>query len=250
MTVDLRLGDCLEILPTLQPSSVDAIITDLPYGTTQCAWDSVVPLERMWAQVRRVLKPSGVFVTTASQPFTSLLVTSNLQWFRYCWVWEKNTGTRFLDAKRRPLLFHEDVAVFYERQPTYNPQKQRGIANHSRRPNARCSTELYNAQMQPASDESGMKYPRTVLHFDTPPPSRKTIHPTEKPVALLQYLVLTYTNPGDLVLDLAMGSGTTGVACMKTERRFIGIEKFEPYYQLAQVRLEEARAQMPLGVFQ
>jgi site-specific DNA-methyltransferase (adenine-specific) len=244
--VDLRLGDCLEVLPGLLPQSVDAIITDLPYGTTQCAWDSVIPLGPLWAAVNRMLAVSGVFVTTAAQPFTSALIMSNLDWFRYTWVWEKNTGTRFLDAQYRPLLFHEDIAVFSHGRHTYNPQKQRGQSNHSRRAQARPSTELYRAHTMLESDESGMKYPRTVLHFDTPPPSAKTDHPTEKPLDLYSYLVLTYTNPGDVVLDLAMGSGTTGVACVKLGRHFIGIEKDPAYFVIAQRRIAEAQAQPAL----
>jgi site-specific DNA-methyltransferase (adenine-specific) len=243
MTADLRFGDCLNLLPELGP--VDAVLTDLPYGTTQCAWDSVIPLELMWPSVARVLKPSGVFVTTASQPFTSALIMSNLDWYRYSWVWEKNTGTRFMDANERPLLFHEDLCVFYQEQGTYNPQKQRGPATHSRKHQQR-TTEIYNAQRFVPSDESGMKYPRTVLHFDRPAPSTKTAHPSEKPLDLYQYLVLTYTNPGDTVLDLAMGSGTTGEACVRLGRNFVGIERDLTYFEIAEKRIREAEAQPAL----
>ncbi len=246
----LMQGDCLDLLGSIEPGSIDAIITDLPYGTTACEWDSIIPLEPLWAEVRRVLQPRGVFVTTASQPFTSALVMSNLPWFRYCWIWEKNTGTRFLNAKTRPLLFHEDVAVFYDQQPTYNPQRQRGLSNHTR--SARSAqpgtTEIYRPIGPALSDVSGSKYPRTVLRFDTPAPSTKTDHPTEKPVALMQYLIQTYTNPGDVVLDPAMGSGTTGVACMRVGRSFIGMERDARYFKIAIERIQSAFSQtiMPL----
>lgn len=244
--VSLFHGDCLEVLKGIQPASVDAVITDLPYGTTMAAWDSVIPLGPMWLAVKRVLAVNGVFVTTASQPFTSALIMSNLDWYRYNWVWVKNAPTRFLDAKRRPLLYHEDVVVFTPGRPAYHPQMQRGRPAHSRTARTAATTALYKAHTTTAADQSSQKYPGTVLYFDSVAPSIKSPHPTEKPLSLYKYLVLTYTAKGDTVLDLAMGSGTTGEACMQLERNFIGIEADQAYYTYAHQRITHAANQPAL----
>lgn len=240
---ELVLGDALQILPTLAANSIDAIITDLPYGTTACSWDSVIPFAPMWEQVKRLLKPRGVFVTTASQPFTSALVMSNLAWFKYAWVWKKSLGTRSLDAAWRPLLFHEDVLVFADGRGTYNPQKQRGLMNHSHKTtNPAMSNVTGTPKYRTVQDMTGMKHPRTVLEFDALP-SAGRYHPTQKPVALYAYLIRTYTNPGDTVMDFCMGSGTTGVAAIKEGRNFIGVELDAEYHAIAQKRIEDAAAQ-------
>jgi DNA modification methylase len=237
--IDLRLGDCLEILPTLADKCADAIITDLPYGTTACSWDVVIPFAPMWEQVKRLCK--GAFVTTASQPFTSVLVCSNLEWYRCEWVWEKNVGTGHLNVSHRPLLYHENVLVFSKNGHTYNPQKWKGKPNHASKAKMWKSSNVYNHEMiRTPNDISGMKYPRTVIHEDTLQAATKE-HPNQKPVALYEYLIKTYTNPGDTVLDFTMGSGTTGVACVRLNRNFIGIEKKPEYFETAQRRISGAQ---------
>jgi len=247
MTIDLYCGDALEVLPTLD-GQFDAIITDLPYGTTACKWDTVIPFAPMWAQVKRLLKPRGAFVTTASQPFTSALVMSNLDWFRYCWTWDKvNRITGFLDAKKRPLRRAEDVAVFYDGQPTYNPQMEQGEpyrAYHGK------PTKVYGKHHELWTVCDGERWPQDILAIKADNRgSEGRIHPTQKPVALYEYLIRTYTNEGDTVLDFCMGSGTTGVACVNTGRSFVGIELQADYYAIAQRRIAEAQQQlaMPLA---
>jgi DNA modification methylase len=245
MNVQLLQGDCLEILPTLDDKSVDAIITDLPYGTTACSWDVVIPFVPMWEQIKRLCK--GAFVTTSSQPFTSLLVASKLDWFRHEWVWEKNLGTRHLDANRRPLLFHENVEVFSQNGYTYNPQKSKGQSNHFSKSKNWKSSNVYHRELKRTeNDMSGMKYPRTVIRMDTLQAAIKD-HPNQKPVALYEYLIQTYTNPGDTVLDFTMGSGTTGVACAMLNRNFIGIELRPDYFQIAQKRVADAQMQLTMN---
>jgi site-specific DNA-methyltransferase (adenine-specific) len=239
--IDLRLGDCLEIMPDLPDKSVDAIITDLPYGTTACSWDTVIPFEPLWAQVKRLLKPRGVFVTTASQPFTSALVMSNPEWFRYEWVWNKSRPNGFLDANRKPMKAHENIVVFSQNGHTYNPQGLR----RKDKPNKNSGIEnVYGKVKQGYTQEiTFTNYPNTVLPFAS---LQNYDHPTQKPVALYEYLILTYTNPGDVVLDPCMGSGTTGVACIKTGRDFIGIELREDYFAILQRRIEGAQQQLTL----
>jgi DNA modification methylase len=251
--VTLYQGDCLEIMPALEAGSVDAIITDLPYGTTACAWDSVIPFEPMWEQVERILKPVGAFVTTASQPFTSKVIMSNLARFRYGWVWKKTRRTRFLDANRRPLLEHEDILIFGNGTHTYNPQMLVG-SKHKRgslRPRGSDSYGKFDPQMY----ESNLWFPGSVIEISVASescitlsqcPSRRDVHPTEKPVALYDYLVRTYTNLGDVVCDITMGSGTTGVACVQTGRKFVGIEIDQGYFDIAVKRISDALAQPPL----
>jgi len=231
--------------------SVDMVMCDLPYGTTACKWDAVIPFVPLWEAYWRVCKPSAAIVLTASQPFTSALVMSNPSWFRYCWIWEKNRGTGFLDAKKRPLKFHEDVVVFYGSQPTYNPVRTQGKPNNSTgvKPGQRKyrpKSDIYHGESDTvATDQSGLKYPRSIVRFDGIAPSDPHYHPTQKPVALMEYLVRTYTNEGQLVLDNTMGSGTTGVACVNAGRRFIGIERDEGYFAIAKKRIENAYATLP-----
>jgi site-specific DNA-methyltransferase (adenine-specific) len=238
--IDLRLGDCLEILPTLADKCADAIITDLPYGTTACSWDVVIPFAPMWKQVKRLCR--GAFVTTASQPFTSLLITSALDMFRYEWCWDKHLPTGHLDANRKPMKRHENVCVFSSNGHTYNPQKwmskpyKKGLNKQA---------SVYGSfKRHAAVSEDGSRYPTTII--DISGAARTGEHPTQKPVALYEYLIQTYTNPGDTVLDFTMGSGTTGVACVRLNRNFIGIEKKPEYFEIAQRRISEAQ-QMAVG---
>lgn len=241
----LHLGDCLDILPTLAPQSVDAILTDLPYGTTQCAWDEVIPFAPMWEQVRRVLKPRGVFVTTACQPFTSKLVMSNLGWFRYEWVWKKRV-TGYLNAKKMPMKSIESVCIFYDVQPTYNPQglkRVNFIKSNSTAKGIRSDRGLSvhnGGRLLGNYVQEYENYPDQLIYFDM---DIDTIHPTQKPVSLYTYLTLTYTNPGDTVLDICFGSCTTGVACMVTGRNFVGIERDPGYHAIGSRRIAQAAAQ-------
>lgn len=238
MTVELFLGDCLEILPTLADKSVDAIITDLPYGTTACKWDVIIPLDEMWRQVKRICK--GAFVTTASQPFTSVLVCSNLEWFKYEWIWEKTMAAGFLDANRKPLKAHENICVFSGNGHEYNPQMQAGAPYIKKQSPNRSSH--YGAINPMVKVNNGERYPTTIVKISNG--NNSSVHPTQKPVALYEYLIRTYTNEGDTVLDFTMGSGTTGVACVKTNRDFIGVEKEQNYFEIAERRIKEAQMQM------
>ena len=242
----LLQGDCLELMATIPSGSVDMVMCDLPYGTTACKWDSVIPFAPLWAAYTRICKPNAAIVLTASQPFTSALVMSNTEMFKYCWIWEKNRPTGFLDAKKKPMRAHEDVVVFYQEQPTYNPQKTKGEANHctgvKSGKKAVGKSDIFAGEFgRVPADKSGNKYPRSVQRFNgLNPICDNRTHPTQKPVALMEYLIKTYTNEGDTVLDNTMGSGTTGVACGNTGRRFIGIERDLGYFQIASDRIEKA----------
>jgi site-specific DNA-methyltransferase (adenine-specific) len=232
----LLFGDCLERMRELPEARIDLILADLPYGTTRCKWDSIIPLAPMWEQYRRVIKPRGAIVLTASQPFTSALVMSNPEWFLYDWVWEKGNATGFLNSKRAPLRAHESVLVFCNGQPTYNPQMTHG---HARKTSKRSqSSEVYGDAAATISYDSTSRYPRTVQFFSSDK-QRSKLHPTQKPLALMEYLIRTYSNPGELVLDNAMGSATTGVACWNTGRGFIGIEKYAEEFAIAEQRMAQ-----------
>ena len=237
--VQLLHGDCLEKMAEIATGSVDLVLTDPPYGTTACKWDAVIPFEPMWEQVRRVLKPNGAAVFTSSQPFTSALVMSNVRGFRYDWVWRKPKGTGHLNAKKMPLRDKEDILVFCDGAPPYHPQFTPGTPYKNRAGDptkATTMTDSYGAYTNFRNDNDGRRYPKQVLDF--PVVERGTVHPTQKPVALMEYLIRTYTNEGQTVLDFTMGSGTTGVACMNTGRQFIGIERDEGYFKIAQTRLQ------------
>lgn len=244
MNAELHNGDCLDVLPTLADGSVDLILCDLPYGTTQNKWDSVIPLDALWEQYWRVAKPNAAVVLTATQPFSSALVTSDMRRFKYEWIWSKSRVTGVLNAKKQPLRSHEVVLVFYRGQPTYNPQ---GIVDCHKRTgtgissNGKSSDNYGKIGIQQTEDGKYLQtqtgYPRSVLSISS---EGKTVHPTQKPVALMEYLIRTYTNEGDTVLDNCMGSGTTGVAAVNTGRRFIGIERDENYFAIARKRIGEA----------
>lgn len=237
---EIQQGDCLELMAALPDASVDLVLADLPYGTTQNKWDSVLPLGELWREYRRIAR--GAIVLTAAQPFTSTLICSNVRQFKYSWVWQKSRPTGHMNAKKQPLREHEDVCVFYERQPTYNPQFTIGKPNHVSRtaaPRVKSHSDNYGAQYEVVEELTDRKYPKTILPFTVVSPT-DVLHPTQKPVALMEYLVRTYTNPGDLVLDNCMGSGTTGVACMNAGRRFIGMEMDAGYFEIARGRIEAA----------
>lgn len=228
-------GDCLDVMAQIPDKSVDMILCDLPYGTTACKWDTIIPLDELWAQYERVIKDNGAIVLTASQPFTAVLSASNIKLLKYSLVWEKEQGVNFLLAKKQPLKVHEDVLVFYKKQPTYNPQMTEGKPYVSGKGN---SGDVTGNVEKVQTVNSGTRYPRSVLKF-----KRETgLHPTQKPVALFEYLIKTYTNEGETVLDNCLGSGTTAVAAINTNRNFIGIEREPEYVEIAQRRIDEALA--------
>lgn len=234
----LMLGDCLDRMAEIPDGSVDLVLTDPPYGTTACKWDAVIPFEPMWAELSRIC--SGAVVFTADQPFTAALIMSNPQGYRHRWVWDKiNRVTGFLDAKRRPLRVIEDVLVFGNNR-TYNPQMWQGEPYKAKHGSG---GKVYSSDKPVVTDCSdGMRYPQNIIRIKADKRGAEgRVHPTQKPVALMEYLIRTYTNPGETVLDFTMGSGTTGVACVNTGRRFIGIERDEGYFAIAERRITEGR---------
>jgi site-specific DNA-methyltransferase (adenine-specific) len=239
----LFVGDCLNIMPKLEVGSIDMILCDLPYGTTACAWDSVISFERLWAQYRRVLKPSGVIVLSASQPFTTKVVASNFEWFRYEWIWRKNIATGHPSVKLRPMKQHENILVFAPKQPKYYPQMLPGKPYKRKRKAKDDSGSNYQLGMlRTDTVNEGTRYPVSVLDV-----AREVgLHPTQKPVPLWEYLVRTYTDEGDTVLDNCCGSGTTGVACQNLKRNFILIEQDLEYAKIAQKRLIDNAARLKL----
>lgn len=234
----MHLGDCLEVMKSIPYGSIDLILCDLPYGTTQNKWDSVIPFDKLWAEYKRVC--SGMIVLTAAQPFTSALIMSNQKDFKYTWVWDKALSSGFLNAKKQPLRQTEDVVVFGKGK-TYNPiMEVRGKPrNKGGRGKSRMSDNY--GKYGDAFSFNNEYYPTNLLRISNAARKGKQ-HPTQKPVALMEYLIKTYTNEGDTVMDNCMGSGTTGVACMNTGRRFIGIELDAGYFQIAQGRIMEAAA--------
>lgn len=242
------LGDCLDRMKEIPAGSVDMICTDLPYGTTACKWDAVIPFEPLWAEYKRIVKPRGAIVLTAAQPFTTALIASNLAMFKYCWIWEKSKPTDFFNAKLKPLKAHEEICVFSagatangsERNMAYYPQglevcgqvvkgNRKGGDSDEHRLQRKSHKEKYVREF------SG--YPRSVLQFAS---ESKPVHGTQKPVPLMEYLIETYTLEGETVLDNTMGSGSTGVACINTGRSFIGIERDETYFAIAEKRIAAA----------
>lgn len=227
----LMQGDCLDRMKEIPDGTVDLVLTDPPYGTTACKWDSVIPLEPMWKQLKRVIKPNGAIVMTAAQPFTSALVMSNPDMFKYDWVWEKPSAKGHLNAKKQPMRAHESVLVFYKKQPTYNPQMTDGHIRKVSFKRKELNSEVYNENTSDVSYDSTRRYPRSVqiVKQDT---QKCSLHPTQKPIALMEYLIKTYTNEGETVLDFTAGSFTTGVACVNLNRKFIGIEMDKVYFDI------------------
>ena len=236
----LMQGDCLELMQSIPDSSVDMVLTDPPYGTTACKWDTVIDLDAMWAQLKRIVKPDGAIVMTASQPFTSALIMSNPKMFKYCWVWEKGRFANQMLAKKQPLKIHEDVTVFYKKQPVYNPQGLVEI-NKTTRQGSKITDNLGGGTRSKSYKQTHTNYPKTIQSFKS---AGKTVHPTQKPVALMEYLIRTYTHEGETVLDFTMGSGSTGVACANLGRSFIGIELDADYFDIAESRINEAKGKL------
>mgnify|MGYP002403160339 CR=1 FL=1 len=230
--------DCLIGMRDIPDKSIDMILCDLPYGTTQCKWDIIIPFNELWLQYNRIIKDNGAIVLTASQPFTSVLINSNLKMFRYTWVWEKSKATGFLNAKKRPLVAHEDICVFYKKPPIYNPQMTVGEAYNKGVRKQQTEDDVYGKFEQVEVKSEGMRYPRSVQYFKTAESEGKTIHKTQKPVALFEYLIHTYTKEDDIILDNCMGSGTTAIAAINTNRNYIGFELNKEYYELATNRIK------------
>jgi len=237
IAMNLMLGDCLERMKEIPDGSVDMILADPPYGTTACKWDSVIPFDLMWEQLNRIIKPNGAIVLFGSEPFSSALRMSNIKNYKYDWKWEKSKATLFTLAKKRPMKSDEDIIVFYKEQPMYNPQMNEGVPYKGRN-NIKNHKELkgeWFIKQGSRSDNNGSRYPRTNLKIANE--NKKGQHPTQKPVALMEYLIKTYTQEGETVLDFVMGSGTTGLAAKNLNRNFIGIEKDAGYFEIAKQRL-------------
>jgi len=250
-TEQLHQGDCLEVMKEIPDNSVDMVLTDPPYGTTACSWDSVIPLEPMWKQLKRITKPNGAIAMTASQPFTTILISSNMGMFKYCWVWKKAKPTGFSHSKNMPLKDFEEVVIFSsgsighstilgDRRMEYNPQ---GTTKCNRR--IKRNKRGFDGAMErdgQVNEYTGTLtgFPKMVIEFNNVI-ANKTTHPTQKPVPLMEYLIKTYTKVGETVLDFTMGSGTTGVACVNLNRNFIGIELDEKYFKIAQKRIKNSK---------
>lgn len=249
----LMYGDCLERMKEIPDGSVDMVLTDPPYGTTACKWDAVIPFEPMWAQLKRVAKKNAAIALFSGQPFTSVLTCSNLGMYRYDWIWEKDKGANWMFGNKQPLKVHEFVTVFYQSQPTYNPQKKVNPNGESKRHLSKNPNKITRnvqqvmgngwteTKMDESMNYSGKNYdpkmllPRSIQQFKRDAKGKE--HPTQKPVALMEYLIKTYTNEGETVLDFTMGSGTTGVAAKNLNRKFIGIEMDEKYFDIAKNRI-------------
>lgn len=234
----LLQGDCLELMKNIPDKSVDLILCDLPYGTTQNKWDTVIPFDKLWAQYNRIIKDNGAIVLFSQMPFGANLIMSNPKMFRYEWVWEKEQVTGWLNAKKMPLKKHENILVFYKHLPTYNPQGLVELDKPLVIDSKNHEYEGYNDNSQKTWERKATNYPTDIVKYGRDK-ANSSLHPTQKPVALLEYLIKTYTNEGDMVLDNCMGSGSTGVACKNTNREFIGMELDENYYKIACERLEE-----------
>lgn len=248
-------GDCLELMKSIKEQSVDMILCDLPYGTTACKWDSIIPFDKLWEQYERIIKDNGAIVLFGSEPFSSKLRISNLKIYRYDWIWKKSTSGSFATANKMPMKYHENISVFYKKLPTYNPQfieysestkkrfKEGEMVNRNKQkenPTNKIQGGLAYVGKSVISFKRG-KYPESVIFFSSVSTSSSDrVHPTQKPVDLLEYLIKTYTNENETVLDNCMGSGSTSVACINTNRDFIGIEKDKKYFDIAKNRIQKS----------
>ena len=237
--------DCLNAMKFIPDSSISMILADPPYGTTACKWDSVIPLEPMWEQLKRVIKPNGAIVMTASQPFTTTLISSNMKMFKYCWVWNKKKAGNIFLAKKQPMKVHEDVVVFGVNSPSYYPIMVKRDKVKKSKNYGTGESIGGNREREDKTYTYTHKNPISILEASNANQKGK-VHPTQKPVALMEYLIKTYTNENELVLDFTMGSGTTGVACKNLNRKFIGIELDETYFNIAEERIEKHTTQQRL----
>lgn len=241
--ISLQQGDCLELMKEVEDKSVDLILCDLPYGTTHFKWDSIIPFDKLWEQYERVIKDNGAIVLFGAEPFSTKLRMSNMKLYRYDWIWEKSRSTLFLMAHKRPLNKHELISVFYKHLPKYNPQMSKGEPYKIKGGKARKGSGFQSGNLKYLDMvNDGVRFPTTILNF--PNQNNKRFHPTEKPLNILEYLIKTYTDESDVVLDNCMGSGSTGVACVNTNRQFIGMELNQKYFDIAKKRVEEAEENM------
>lgn len=242
--MQLYKGDCLEVMKQIPDKSVDMILCDLPYGTTACSWDIIIPFDKLWEQYNRIIKDNGAIVLFGSEPFSSALRMSNINWYRYDWVWQKQQGTNPFQSRFRPLKTHENIIVFYKKQGTFNRQMTTGKPYKGFSDKTKPVGAVYGKSLISLHKENnGTRCPKTVIQFNT---ERTGLHPTQKPVELCEYLIKTYTNAGETVLDNCMGSGTTGVACKHLNRNFIGIELDPNYFEIAKNRIENESTQLTL----
>jgi len=235
----LILGDCLDELPKIFDKSIDLVLTDPPYGTTACKWDSVIPFEPMWKELKRITKDNSAIILFGNEPFSSHLRLSNLDYFKQDLIWLKTRPSNVFNAKKMFMNWHETISIFYNKLPTYNPQLKQGKPYKKTNYLQNRSKGIYGKTGEKENyqhDNKGIRYPKTILEFSNP--NNNSLHPTQKPVPLLEYLIKTYTNENDTVLDFTMGSGSTGVACKKLNRNFIGIEKNEKYFDIAKQRIK------------
>jgi site-specific DNA-methyltransferase (adenine-specific) len=246
---EIRQSDCLEVMKNIDDKSIDMILCDLPYGITACKWDTIIPFEPLWDQYKRIIKDNGAIVLTASQPFTSFLVASNIEMFRYEWIWDKGVSGSFANAKYQPLKTHENICVFSFGKINYKPQmtlrdkiaRIGGVRSGSKQGGRDI---IYNENKLSDKKTYTYAFPKTVQYISPRADDERGLHPTQKPVALFEYLIKTYTNEGDLVLDNCAGSGTTGVACINLKRNYILIEKEKEYCEIAEKRIAEARRKL------
>lgn len=235
--INLMCGDCLELMSDIEDKSIDLILADIPYGTTQCKWDSILDLEKMWIHLKRLIKPNGAILLFAQLPFDKILGASNIEMLKYEWIWEKTSATGHLNAKKMPMKAHENILVFYKKLPKYYPIKTTGhIRKSATADRGKLQSEVYGNQKSITRYDSTDRYPRSVIEFSSDK-QKTNLHPTQKPVELLGYLIKTYTQENETVLDFTMGSGSTGVACVNTNRNFIGIELDEKYFEIAKNRI-------------
>ena len=243
MDYKLYKGDCLEVMTEMPDKSIDMILCDLPYNTTSCKWDIAIPFNELWEQYERIIKDNGAIVLFGKQPFTSKLVCSNLKMFRYELIWDKVCASNPMLAKKQPLQKHENICVFYKKQPTYNPQMTEGVqwnrGGNTKTKSIHTGNPISVGKRQ--SDKSKLKYPKSIITYSTANRTKRLLHPTQKNLELCEWLIRTYTNEGEIILDNCMGSGTTGVAALNTNRKFIGIELDEKYFNIAKDRLENIK---------
>jgi len=241
----IYLGNCLNLMPEIETGSIDMILCDLPYGTTQNKWDTVIDFNLLWEQYERIIKSNGAIVLTASQPFTSALIMSNPKIYKYNWVYSKNKSTGFLNAKKQPLNDYEDICVFYKKQCTYNPQMTIAETIYKRGEVKRKKSDCYGNEKDFKQVDNGLRYPKRIQYFNNNK-TQEQIHSTQKPIPFMEYLIKTYTNEGELVLDNCIGSGTTAIACINTKRNFIGIEQEQKYFEIANKRIADLQSQTVL----
>ena len=240
--IDLRQGDCLELMKDIPDKSIDMILCDLPYGTTKCNWDTVIPFEPLWEQYSRIIKDNGAIVLFGSEPFSSYLRMSNIKNYKYDWKWDKVVGSNFVQAKKQPLRIYEDICVFYKKQPTYNPRMTERDKKNERPAKKKAVNNIINMVCEDEGTRNKKKYPVNKIEYNRLSGelnSSKILHPCQKPIAILDYLIKTYTTDGEVILDNCMGSGSTGVAALNLHRNFIGIELDKKYFEIAKERIEK-----------